>query len=103
MTCASVHANVFLSSMYDFNTTAQPPYYTPVHQQLHLRPGTGFVIAPHAYDLKGFFSTTGPGINPVSFTRSRFPDGQAAYNTCTFWTPTQEARQQPRRDLSEFS
>ncbi|CAK9185722.1 unnamed protein product [Ilex paraguariensis] len=45
----------------------------------------------------------GPGINPVSFTRSRFPDGQAAYNTCTFWTPTQEARQQPRRDLSEFS
>lgn len=94
----SVHANVFKSSMYDLNTTAQPPTI------LHTSPSATTLKAKHlSRNMKVFLSTKGPGINPVSFTRSRSPDGQAAYNTCTFWTPTQEARQQPRRDLSEFS
>lgn len=78
--------------------------YDVVVNTVHTSPSATTLKARHlSRHISVFFSTTGPGINPVSFTRSRFPDGQAAYNTCTFWTPTQEARQQPRRDLSEFS
>lgn len=78
--------------------------YDVVVNTVHTSPSATTLKARHlSRHISVFFSTTGPGINPISFTRSRFPDGQAAYNTCTFWTPTQEARQQPRRDLSEFS
>lgn len=94
MTCASVHANLFffihVRLQYDSTATI-----------LHTSPSATTLKARHlSRHISVFFSTTRPGINPVSFTKSRSPAYNARFGH-------QHRRRlgsnQPRRDPSEFS